>query len=102
MKPWEETWVPSLWRHDGQQRPMWAVEPATPDPLDGEPIFEFNDPDQEPRAKLAAAAPEMARLLLAMHDDHGDRHTFDWAYWFTEIEKVLDKAGVEYPDPSRT
>ncbi len=52
------------------------------------------------RARIAACAPEALRLLLDMHENHGDRTTFDWAYWFAEIEKVLDKAGVPYPEPT--
>ncbi len=59
--------------------------------------LEIGHPNIEARARLAACAPEALRLLLDMHQNHGDRATFDWAYWFTEIEKVLDKAGIAHP-----
>jgi hypothetical protein len=103
MKPWEEDWYPLIWMHDGNQRPIWAVESKTnkrPGPPG--PLLECNDPDEEGVARLAAAAPLMARMLLTLHADHGPRHTFDWAYFFEEIEKVLDVAGVEYQDPADT
>lgn len=58
------------------------------------PMSEITPERLYERAKLMAAAPEMARMLLALHDEHGDRHTFDWAYWFDEIEEVLVRAGV--------
>ena len=49
-------------------------------------------------AKLAAAAPAMARLLRALYAEHGDRRTFDWAYWHSEIEEELNRAGVPLPE----
>ncbi len=64
MKPWEETWEAEIWMHDGQQRPIWCVQSNhKPDKLP-DPIFEMNEADGLAHAKLAAAAPEMARLLL--------------------------------------
>lgn len=71
-----------------EQYPYWDLRP-----VGGSSFCEF-DVNEGERANLAAAAPEMARMLLALHAEHGDRHTFDWAYWFSEIEAVLKKAGV--------
>lgn len=78
-KPWEETWE--------------QTEPGN-DVINGSFTEVFL---REDRLTLACAAPEMARMLLALHGEHGNRHTFDWAYWFTEIEAVLEKAGVLKP-----
>ena len=63
----------------------------------GQPGFE----ESEARARLAAQAPAMARLLLDLSSEHGDRQTFDWAYWHTEINAALEAAGVtpcKYPE----
>lgn len=95
-KPWEENWIHE---RPGSQEILTS---------DGAWVARFSpapgvSPDCEAaRAKLAAAAPLMARMLLTLHEDHGPRHTFDWAYFFAEIEKVLDEAGVEYVDPLDT
>jgi hypothetical protein len=97
MKPWEQTWdavqfnsggwlKTELHHGEGQVSCLDWGEASTEDPGDAA--------EDLARAKLAAAAPEMARLLKALHDEHGDRHTFDWAYWHDEIEAVLLKAGV--------
>lgn len=86
MKPWEETWsvdeTGRMIRNEGGYRIAEAIELDIP-------------PREGANAKLAAAAPEMARLLRELHGQHGDRRTFDWAYWSSEIEAVLIKAGVE-------
>lgn len=78
MKPHEETWEPLIWMHDGQQRPLWAIQSDHHKHFETDkvrtPFCEF-EADEGPRAKLAAAAPEMARLLLELHREHGDRHT---------------------------
>lgn len=59
MKPWEETW-----RWNG----LHPLDVFGPD--GGDLLFEGavirNDSDGPERAKLAAAAPEMARLLLEL------------------------------------
>lgn len=74
MKPWEETWEAIIWMHDVEQRPIWAVETNHNPPRAGEvelPICEFSPGDAE-RAKLAAAAPEMARMLLELEWHHAE------------------------------
>lgn len=91
-KAWEEQWV--------------AEKPATQNILttDGEWVARFSpspgiSPDHElARTKLAASAPAMARLLRALYGEHGDRVTFDWAYWAEEIEAALLRAGVPLPE----
>lgn len=93
LRPWEETW-------SANRNGIDLGEPS--DSGVGPNLAQFNGDDDHPdpmsdrsRARLAAAAPEMARLLRDLHDEHGPRHTFDWAYWFDQIERVLDKAGVD-------
>ena len=66
MKAYEENWGHLIWMHDHNQRPIWAVDSANnkrPGTAPGA-LFEFNDPDERDAAMLAAAAPDMARLLL--------------------------------------
>jgi hypothetical protein len=58
MRPWEEEWV-----YDGRR--LGVVEPGHEHPEVWAYADYGNDP--EPRARLASAAPEMARLLLEMH-----------------------------------
>lgn len=51
-------------------------------------------PQRATEAELIAAAPGMASLLRELYAEHGNRHTFDWAYWHSEIETLLRKAGA--------
>lgn len=96
MKVWNDEW-----RVVGQRPPgetvtygPWLIINGR-----GQTVGTVGDGCSEPDiGKLVAAAPAMARLLLAMHAEHGDRHTFDWAYWFSEIEEVLTKAGIPFPE----
>lgn len=66
MKPWEETWRAEIWTHDVGD-PIWAIWTDAPREVVsvGVPFAEF-DRNEPERAKLAAAAPEMARLLLEL------------------------------------
>lgn len=60
MKPWEETWE------------LLGADMV----LDGRGVglFRFMPGDDEPRARLAACAPELARML----DEHGHRDDCAW------------------------
>lgn len=91
--PHEETWHISYDDLFASQEPKACEE-------DWERIFEgtIGLSGMEKRLKLAAAAPEMALMLLELYRHHGDKAVFDWAYWFDEIEKVLAKAGVPMPE----
>lgn len=62
--------------------------------LEGQPKVKGIATIDAERAQLAAAAPEMARLLLEMRDENGPKRFLDWAYWIEDIERVLRKAGV--------
>ena len=97
MKPWEETWTPTIWMHDHNQDPLWALETNHAPPKAGVievPFCEF-EANMGDHAKLAAAAPEMARLLLELHDEHrlGSSHIPH----SRTIAAVLRKAGVLEP-----
>ena len=67
-RPHEETWEASVWLHDDQQRPLWSVCDVDAHGTRGE-LCEFGH--DEARARLAAAAPEMARALLAVERSCG-------------------------------
>ncbi len=62
-KPHEETWAAEVYMHDHNQDRVWSigVVPCEPHQHFAE-VFDGNDA----RAQLAAAAPEMARVLLEM------------------------------------
>lgn len=80
MNPYEETWEVSTYGgiHVG-------TSDAHPRGQTGDLLFaKFED---EARAKLAAQAPAMARLLLELRPMQGDGYTKD-------IEAVLRDAGV--------
>lgn len=93
MKPWEETWF----------REHLCVAATTGDkpvrfacgvPIQPSYETEFMALD------LAAAAPEMARLLLAAIESrwwnkYGQED--DGRAWERTVKSVLDKAGVAYP-----
>lgn len=94
MSVWEEEWV-----FDGR----WLKVAPAQGEVYGHTFAccDYSQDDDGPaRAKLAAAAPSMARLLRALVAEHGDRHTFDWAYWFAELEAELERAGVPVPKES--
>lgn len=84
MKPWEETWMVF---EANKGFPAFAAEVGPHEVR----VFESHsgDDDDIPRAKLAAAAPEMARLLAKIRqtyvpDDAAAK----------EIIAVLEKAGA--------
>lgn len=96
MKPWEETWA----QGDDPQTDGVAICPEYRDgemtcALDWFDARRGGTGEPEARARLAAAAPEMARLLLDLQDidsdfttsriDPGDQQ---------RIREVLRKAGV--------
>jgi hypothetical protein len=98
-KPWEETWD---YRNDRVQ-----LAPADETRTIATFVNEGLTPHDEERdggvmqclarTRLAAAAPEMARLLLRLRDQFDPEHQ-DWA-WTNEdtrreIDTVLRKAGV--------
>jgi hypothetical protein len=63
MKTHEETWTRVLWMHDHNQDPIYGIESdAIPKKVDDH-FCEFSA-GEHARSQLAAAAPEMARLLL--------------------------------------
>lgn len=75
MKPWEETW-----RANAIKDTTDNVDITTGN---HERIFHsINDADESDaawaRLQLAAAAPEMARLLLAMHERHSHGRLSEW------------------------
>lgn len=104
MKPWEETWRPSM------SHPEDIVGDC--DATGGMYLFEGDNQDDPPgryaRAKLAAAAPEMARMLLRIVDNEAECPVCrQGVYWddrtdkreqphleACELHAVLRKAGV--------
>jgi hypothetical protein len=99
MKIHEETWTRVLWMHDHNQEPIYGIESdAIPKKVDDH-FCEFSA-GEHARSQLAAAAPEMARLLLEFYDRacpsincNGpfDDGTHDAT---CEVRIVLVKAGV--------
>lgn len=98
-KPWEETWT-----RDHNSAGRWQIQSAE---NKYERIAEFEDFDfvteterawlkvQGDRALLAAAAPEMARLLLDLVDAEGDEREFLLSsVTRAQVIAALRKAGV--------
>jgi hypothetical protein len=91
MKPHEETWTRVLWMHDHNQEPIYGIESdAIPKKVDDH-FCEFSA-GEHARSQLAAAAPEMARLLRACLDRLSDTSYPD--PMLDDIRAVLKKAGA--------
>lgn len=100
MKVWEETWRARFETHC--QHSIRLDEPDVRGRILAD-FLELDDDEQDPfqgrRAKLAAAAPEMARLLLqvaALRDSEDARDVAKaiCLEMADEVEAVLRKAGV--------
>ncbi len=66
MKPWEETWSADVWTHGSNMDRVWTIN-VDPKPAGLATHFAEVFDDDDARASLIAAAPEMARALLLIY-----------------------------------
>lgn len=68
MKPWEEAWFV----HEDTAGEPDVYRSPDPDTLARVLASDGTEPEDFARARLAAAAPEMARLLLSRYEKHAE------------------------------
>lgn len=88
MKPWEETW-----RAEAGD-PQWLINS---DGLSGDYVANTLAGDDEVKARFIAAAPDMARALVALHANavlFNRDSDAAWRELDTQVKDALRKAGV--------